>query len=93
MKRQGLLVVAAIGVLSACEGALTAHVDTAAKDLKARREKLMQELVRLERDRRKDKIDGTKYQDRREALLRSLEAVYRTIDHDDLPSSPALGAS
>ena len=31
MKRQGLLVVAAIGVLSACEGALTAHVDTAAK--------------------------------------------------------------
>lgn len=31
MKRQGLLVIAAIGALSACEGALTAHVDTAAK--------------------------------------------------------------
>ncbi|MBV9880631.1 MAG: peptidyl-prolyl cis-trans isomerase [Gemmatirosa sp.] len=31
MKRQGILVVAAIGALSACEGALTAHVDVAAK--------------------------------------------------------------
>src|SRR5690349_13251161 len=31
MKRQGLLVVAAIAALSACEGALTAHVDTVAK--------------------------------------------------------------
>jgi peptidyl-prolyl cis-trans isomerase D len=31
MKRQGLLVVAVIAALSACEGALTAHVDTVAK--------------------------------------------------------------
>jgi peptidyl-prolyl cis-trans isomerase D len=31
MKRQGIFVVAAIGVLAACEGALTAHVDTVAK--------------------------------------------------------------
>ena len=31
MKRQGILVVAAIAALSACEGALTAHVDTVAK--------------------------------------------------------------
>jgi peptidyl-prolyl cis-trans isomerase D len=31
MNRQGILVLAAIGALSACEGALTAHVDTVAK--------------------------------------------------------------
>src|SRR3954469_3020366 len=31
MKRQGMFVVAAVAALAACEGALTAHVDTVAK--------------------------------------------------------------
>src|SRR5437868_15400471 len=31
MKRQGIVIIAAVGALAACEGALTAHVDTVAK--------------------------------------------------------------
>jgi hypothetical protein len=91
--RQVALSLAAIIIVGGVIMLARPQKDSEAKDLKARREKLMQELVRLERDRRKDKIDGTKYQDRREGILRSLEAIYRTIDHDDQPSSPALGAS
>jgi hypothetical protein len=59
------------------------------KRLIARREKLFQDLVRLEHDRRRGRIDGPRYQTRREDLLQSLENVYGALDEDDAGPEPA----
>lgn len=70
------------------------------KRLLARREKLFNELVRVERDHRNGRIDDRRYAARREELLASLEQVYSTLDsHDTGPEAAdraglvALGAS
>jgi hypothetical protein len=55
----------------------------------SRREKLFQDLVRLEQDRRRGRTDGTRYQARREELLQSLETVYGALDEDDAGPEPA----
>lgn len=52
------------------------------KRLTARREKLLQELVRLEQDRRRGKGDEARYRARREDLLAALEQVYGTLDDE-----------
>jgi hypothetical protein len=52
------------------------------KRLIGRREKLFQELVRLEQDRRRGRIDGQRYAARREDLIASLEQVYGALDDD-----------
>jgi hypothetical protein len=54
-----------------------------------RREKLFQDLVRLEQDRRRGRTDGSRYQARREELLQSLETVYGALDEDDAGPEPA----
>jgi hypothetical protein len=59
------------------------------KRLIARREKLFQDLVRLENDRRRGRIEGARYQSRREELLQSLENVYSALDEDDTGPEPA----
>ncbi len=51
--------------------------------LVARREKLLQELTRLEQDQRRGKVDAARFTGRREDLVRSLEAVYATLDQED----------
>jgi hypothetical protein len=59
------------------------------KRLIARREKLFQDLVRIEQDRRRNKIDPARYAARREELLQSLEHVYGALDEDDAGPEPA----
>jgi hypothetical protein len=59
------------------------------KRLIARREKLFQDLVRLEGDQRRGKIDPSRYTTRREELLEGLEHVYGALDEDDAGPEPA----
>jgi hypothetical protein len=53
------------------------------KRLVARREKLMGELVRLEHDRAKGRVDERRYAFRREELVAALEQVYGALDGGD----------
>jgi hypothetical protein len=59
------------------------------RQLIARREKLFQDLVRLEQDRRRGRASGTRYGERREELLAALENVYGALDDDDTGPEPA----
>jgi hypothetical protein len=55
----------------------------------ARREKLFQDLVRLETDHRRGRIDAPRYAARREELVAALEQVYGALDTDDTSPEPA----
>lgn len=55
------------------------------KQLVARREKLLAELVRLENDYRSGRGDRAKYASRREDLVTSIEHVYSALDDPDDP--------
>jgi len=59
------------------------------KQLIARREKLFQDLARLEADARKGKGDQSKYAARRADLVAALEHVYGALDTDDAGPEPA----
>jgi hypothetical protein len=52
------------------------------KRLITRREKLLADLVRLERDHRSGKIDARRYTVRREELIAALENIYSALDDD-----------
>jgi hypothetical protein len=47
-----------------------------------RREKLFQDLVRLETDHRQGRVDRARFETRRESLLGSLEQIYAALDAD-----------
>jgi hypothetical protein len=64
----------------------------ARKALIARREKLFQDLVRLELDRRRGRGDPSRYAVRREELVSALEHVYGALDSDETTLEPAGGA-
>jgi hypothetical protein len=53
------------------------------KRLIARREKLFQDLVKLEQDHRRGRVDAARYGERRQALLEALEHVYGALDGGD----------
>ena len=53
------------------------------KRLVARRDKLLNDLVRLERDRDHGKIDDRRYGARREELVAALETIYGALDGGD----------
>jgi hypothetical protein len=57
--------------------------------LVARREKLFQDLVRLEHDHRRGRVDDRRFAARREELLAALEQVYGALDSDDMSPEPA----
>ena len=59
------------------------------KQLIARREKLFQDLVRLEADARRGKADPSRYAPRREEIVGALEHVYGALDTDDTSPEPA----
>ncbi len=59
------------------------------KRLIAKREKLFQDLMRLEQDHRRGRIEGPRYTERREDLLQSLENVYGALDEDDAGPEPS----
>jgi hypothetical protein len=58
------------------------------KRLLARREKLLNELARLEQDRRNGRVDDRRYTPRREELVASLELVYSALDNHDAGPEP-----
>jgi len=65
------------------------------KRLIARREKLFQDLVKLEHEQRNGRIDRTRYGARREELLSELERVYGALDDEltdvaNRPETPRL---
>ena len=62
---------------------------TERKRLVARRERLFQELVRLEADAVKNRADPAKTATRREQLLGELEHIYGALDTDDFGPGPA----
>jgi hypothetical protein len=59
------------------------------KRLLARREKLFQDLVKLEHDFRRGRLDQPRYAPRREEILTSLEHIYGALDSDDTGPEPA----
>ncbi len=59
------------------------------KQLRGKREKLYNELVRLEQQRRAGGVDAAKYAERRPALLAQLERVYRDLDAEGGQSAVA----
>ena len=62
------------------------------KQLIARREKLFQELLRLESENRRGKANPARYAGRREALLAELEQVYGALDADGPSPEPTRRA-
>lgn len=58
------------------------------KQLVARREKIFQDLVRLEHDHRRGKSVGLPYSARREELVQSLEHIYGSLDDGGVGSAP-----
>ena len=59
------------------------------KRLIARREKLLNELARLEQDHRGGRADDRRFAVRREELVASLELVYSALDNTDAGPEPA----
>jgi len=59
------------------------------KRLIARRDRLFNDLVRLERDRRNGRGDERRYAARREEMLAALEQIYSALDGDDTGPEPA----
>jgi hypothetical protein len=55
------------------------------KRLTSRRDKLFSELVRLEQDRRHNRIDDRRFATRREEVVASLEQIYSALDDDTAP--------
>jgi hypothetical protein len=58
------------------------------KQLVARREKLFQDLLRLEADHRRGKGDASRYAARRAELVDALEQVYGALDTDETSPDP-----
>jgi hypothetical protein len=59
------------------------------KRLLAKKDRLLNDLVRLEADRRSGRADDRRYASRREALIAALEQVYGALDSDDVGPDPA----
>jgi hypothetical protein len=59
------------------------------KQLTGKREKIFNELVRLEQQRRAGSVDAAKYAERRPALIAQLERVYRDLDAEGGQSAAA----
>jgi hypothetical protein len=59
------------------------------KRLLAKREKLLNDLVRLENDQRHGRVDDRRHATRREELMAALENIYGALDGDDTGPEPA----
>jgi hypothetical protein len=61
------------------------------KRLLARRDKLFNELVRLDQDRRNGRLDDRRYLERREEIVGALEQIYSDLDNGVTGPEPAEG--
>jgi hypothetical protein len=59
------------------------------KRLATRRDKLFNELVRLEHERRTGRVDERRYATRRDEVVGSLEQIYSALDGDEIGPEPA----
>jgi hypothetical protein len=83
-------VIVVIGVWAASKASGAAADQTSERQrLIARRERLFQDLVRLEHDRRKGRVPDARYGARREELIQALEHVYGALDEDGAGPEPA----
>ncbi|HYM23337.1 MAG TPA: hypothetical protein VEU08_09015 [Vicinamibacterales bacterium] len=70
----------------------TAERAAARKRLHAKKDKLLNDLVRLETDRRAGRVDDHRYAARREELIALLEPIFGALDADDRDAStPGAG--
>jgi len=76
-------VIVLIGVWAAARPENPGDAKTERQQLIAKREKMLQELVRLENDRRSNRVDKSRYAERRETLVAALEGVYGALDTDE----------
>jgi hypothetical protein len=90
---QWIALTLAVAIIALGVWAATRHQDETAerKRLVARREKLLNDLVRTESDRRSGRIDAPRYAARRAELVAALEGVYGELD-DDTSVEPAQTA-
>jgi hypothetical protein len=86
-----LVVVIAIAGVWAASGRVEDAPAKAAerKRLLARRDKLFNELVRLEQDHRSARVDERRYSMRRTEIVGALEQIYSALDGDDTGPEPA----
>ncbi len=73
------MVICAIGLFAAWKAPAAEAQPTEHKKLAGRRDKLMQELVKLEHDHRRGKVDPARFAARREELINALEGVYAAL--------------
>ena len=62
------------------------------KRLTTRRDKLFNELVRLEQEHRTGRVDDRRYATRREEVVALLEQIYGALDGDEI-AEPARAAT
>ena len=85
--------IVAIGVWAVARPADPKQRGGELKRLVARREKLLQELVKLEHDGRRGRVEAPRYAARREDLVGALEHIYGALDSGDTsPDSPGRTA-
>jgi len=85
-------IIVALGIWAAARSSEPSGHSAERKQLIARREKLFQELVRLEHDHRRSRINQARYSGRREELLAALENVYGALDEDGMGPDPVTRA-
>jgi hypothetical protein len=89
------IILAAVWASGTPSGAEAANAAAERKRLLTKRDKLLNELVRLESDRRSGRAqtsDDRRYFARREELVSALEQIYGALDSDDIGPAPADGA-
>jgi hypothetical protein len=82
-------VIVAAGVWMSRRTPESAGRGTDRKRLIARREKLFQDLVSLEQEQRRGRLEASRYASRREELVAALEDVYSALGSDDRSPGPA----
>ncbi len=82
-------VIVLLGVWASTKSEAPADRAAERRRLITRREKLLADLVRLEQDHRRGRLDDVRYSARREELVQSLEHVYGALDEDETGPEPA----
>ena len=87
------IIIVGAGLLAASRRPSASPDAARLKQLSGKREKIYNELVRLEQQRRSGSIDEQKYAERRPVLMTQLERVYRDLDAERGESGLSRAAS
>ena len=79
------LVILAVGAWGAAAPAKTHKTAARRRSLEARKEKLLADLVKIEKQHEASKIGATKHETRRRELFAALERIYRERDEELVP--------